>query len=242
MLSYRRFQNVETGEFSYAPAGRVGRFYNSVRKIKQFIFYNWKKFYIAHVTMTVAVAEEGVFAKELNRALTFIRMRLERDGVEFLYAAVKEVQYERLKKRGECVIHYHVLCFYSVAYAFPAAEEIEKSWGLGNVKITAPKLRLKVNSLVGYLSKYMGKGFEFEALDVKKGFSTSQVAQIYKLNPGRLQEVIKKVGVHGAKLLKCSFTKVWRPEVARLRERMILFDWWGKTLWVNAGVVYGEPF
>lgn len=242
MLSYRVFKHVGTGNLTYMPAGRVGRFYNSVRKILQFVKYNWDRFYVAHVTMTVAIAREGTFSEELNRALNFIRKRITREGEELHYVAVKEIQYERLRKRGERVIHYHVLCFYSKAYIFPAAEEIQESWGLGNVKITAPKLRNKVNSVVGYLSKYMGKGFEFESLEVKKGFSASQVPQIYKLSPGRLKQVVNKVGVYPANSLKCTFTRVWMSAIEGLREKKFLFDWWGESAWVNAGVVDGEPF
>ena len=242
--SYRVLNNLSGGDPLYLPAGRVGRFYNSVRKIIQYIHYNWKKYYLAHVTLTIADAKSTPEQIEaaLNRAKTFLRTRIHRQGEEVFYAAVPEIQKKRLEKYGESVLHYHVMCFYSKAYIFPDAREIQNSWKLGNVKITAPKIRFKVNALIGYLAKYMGKGFEFEALEVKKGFTCSQIPQIYKLRPARLGEVIQKYGVYTANALKCSFTKVWREGIEGLREKKVLINWWGQSNWVNGGLVYGEPF
>ena len=101
--------------------------------------------------------------------------------------AVKELQ-----ERG--AIHYHVLCVYSKPYVFPNSEDIADSWNLGFVKISAPKLRLKVDKIVGYLGKYIGKGYDYEALNTQKSFTASQIKQIYKLSTARLAEYC---GEHG---------------------------------------------
>ena len=98
------------------------------------------------------------------------------------------------KKYGEEAVHYHVLCIYSKPYVFPRAEEIAKSWRLGGVKITAPRIRVELNKIINYIGKYIGKGYEYEALNFKKSFTASQIKQIYKLTPKRLSFVMSKYG------------------------------------------------
>ena len=114
--------------------------------------------------------------------------------------AVKEPQ-----KRG--AIHYHVLCVYSKPFVFPSSDEIAASWKLGFVKITAPKIRLRLHSIAGYLGKYIGKGYEYETLELKKSFSASQIKQIYKLAPKRLAEVIVKYGKENAETFKMNISQ-----------------------------------
>ena len=94
-------------------------------------------------------------------------------------------------------------------YVFPHAEEIAKSWGLGGVKITAPRLSVRVNKIIGYIGKYIGKGYEYEALNFKKSFTASQIKQIYKLAPQRLAAVIKRFGKKAAEGFSCTYTKVF---------------------------------
>ena len=127
---------------------------------------------------------------------------MKRAGSDFKYIAVKEIQ-----DRG--AVHYHMLCIYSKPRIFPGSEEVAVSWRLGFVKIIAPKVRLKLYKIATYLGKYIGKGYEYEALDVKKSFTASQIKQIYKLSPNRLIEVIRRFGKDMAERLKCTYRKVF---------------------------------
>jgi hypothetical protein len=134
--------------------------------------------------------------------IQFIHLRLKRSGSDFKYIAVKELQ-----DRG--AIHYHVLCIYSKPYIFPSTDDVASSWRLGYVKISAPKIRLKLQSILKYIGKYIGKGYEYEELVSKKSFSESQIKQIYKLSPERLHEVIKMFGKERAESFACTYRKVY---------------------------------
>lgn len=123
---------------------------------------------------------------------------------------------------------------------FPNGEEIAKSWGLGSVKITAPKIRLELNKIISYIGKYIGKGYEYEALNFKKSFTASRIKQIYKLTPGRLSIVMSKYGKEKADTLKCTYRKVYEmfdngfEIVRRLIEEF-------PSVWSYEGVCH-EPF
>jgi len=208
-LNYRCFKNKNTGQVCYFPAGRYGNFLNSIKKLVSYVHYNIPKYYIVHLTLTLKRAELKIDFKHFHRVAQFIDVRLKRVDSDFKYIAVKEIQKERLEKYGEEAVHYHVLCFYSKPYVFPHAEEIAKSWGLGGVKITAPKLHVRINKIVSYIGKYIGKGYEFEALNFKKSFTASQIKQIYKLSPVRLANVIYKYGKDKADNFKCNYRKVY---------------------------------
>ena len=80
---------------------------------------------------------------------------------------------------------------------------------MGFVKITAPKVQNKVNRIAGYIGKYIGKGYEYEALDVRKSFTASQIKQIYKLKKDRLDQVMERYGKSMAERMECSFRKVY---------------------------------
>jgi hypothetical protein len=201
-LTYKMFRNKTTGQVFYAEAGRLGNFKNSLKKLVNYIRYNFAKYYVAHLTLTVAENVTEVDFKHLHRVLQFIAKRLKRSESDFKYVAVKELQ-----ERG--AIHYHILCVYSKPYVFPSSEEIAGSWRLGFVKITAPKLVIKVQKIASYIGKYIGKGYEYEALDVKKSFTASQIRQIYKLATKRLEMVIQKFGKSRAEEFKCTYTKVY---------------------------------
>lgn len=170
-LQFRKFRHKGNGQVCYVEAGRYGNFKNSLRKLVNYLSYNYMKYYIAHLTLTVAENVTEVDSKHLHRVLQFIDKRLKRADSDFKYVAVKEMQ-----DRG--AVHYHVLCVYSKPYLFPRSEEIYKSWRLGFVKITAPKIRMRVQKIANYIGKYIGKGYEYEALDVKKSFTASQIKQI----------------------------------------------------------------
>jgi len=188
---------------------------------------------MAHLILTVAENVPEIDFKHLHRALQFIDKRLERAGSDFKYVAVKEIQ-----DRG--ALHYHILCVYSKPYTFPSSDEIEKSWRLGFVKITAPKLRLRVEKIANYIGKYIGKGYEYEALDLKKSFTASQIKQIYKLAPKRLAEVVVKYGKEKSETFKCTYRKVYEmfDNGFRIAKRLIEEF---PSEWSYEGVVY-EPF
>ncbi|OGW47344.1 MAG: hypothetical protein A2Y66_01020 [Nitrospirae bacterium RBG_13_41_22] len=208
-LSFRKFRHKETGKVCFIPGDRYGNFLNRVKKLVNYVRYNIAKYYIVHLTLTLKEAAAEIDFKHFHRVMQFIDTRLKRADCDFNYIAVKKIQKERLEKYGEEAVHYHVLCIYSKPYVFPHAEEIAKSWKLGNVKITAPKLRLKLWKIVNYLGKYIGKGYEFETLNFKKSFTASQIKQIYKLSPRRLAEVFIKFGKDMAEQLKCTYRKVF---------------------------------
>jgi hypothetical protein len=180
-LNFRCFKNKNTGQVFYIPAGRYGNCINSVKKLASYVQYNMPKYYVAHLTLTLKKAESEIDFKHFHRVTQFIDTRLKRVGSDFKYIAVKEIQKERLEKYREEAVHYHVLCVYSKPYVFPHAEKIAKSWGLGGVKITAPKIRMRLNKIISYIGKYIGKGYEYESLNFKKSFTASQIKQIYKL-------------------------------------------------------------
>jgi len=201
-LTYKGFVNRITGQKVFIPGGRYGNFLNSIKKLVNYVRYNISRYYVAHVILTVAANVPEVDFKHLHRVTQFILQRLKRADSDFKYIAVKEVQV-----RG--AIHYHLLCVYSRPYVFPSSSEIEESWGLGFVKVTAPKVRIAVNKIAQYIGKYIGKGYEYEALERRKSFTASQIRQIYKLKPDRLDQVMKKFGKDVAENFKCTYRKVF---------------------------------
>lgn len=225
-IKWNRFHNKVTGQWSYAPAGRYANFQNSIKKIKQFVAYNFQKTYCAHVSLTIAdPLDQADYSKSLHRVQQFIARRLSRSNTQFKSIAVKENQ-----ERG--VLHFHMLCFYDKPYMFPDRDDIAESWGLGFVKITAPKGLNKVGKIINYISKYLGKGYEYTSLDVRKSFSASQIKQIYKLSKDRLKTVIETYGKEQADKFKCTYRKVYDGEQLVLEFL---------TNWVYWGKVY-EPF
>lgn len=232
-LNFRCFKNKTTGQVVYTEAGRLGNFKDHIKKLVSYVRYNIPRYYIAHLTLTVAENLPEIDFKDVHRVMQFIAQRLKRAGSDFKYVALKELQ-----ERG--AIHYHVLCVYSKPYVFPSSNEIASSWKLGFVKITAPKLRMKLNTIVGYIGKYIGKGYEYEQLEVKKSFTASQIKQIYKLSPARLSEVITKYGKEAAEKFKCTYRKVYEIlEVAPLRGKFLVMEF--PSEWDYVGL-YPEPF
>lgn len=201
-LRNRVFRHKVTGKLSYMPAGRYGNFLNSIKKLVNYVKHNYPKYYCAHLTLTVAENISEVHFKNLHRVTQFINQRLKRAGAEFKYVACKELQ-----ERG--AIHYHILCIYNKPYVFPSSDEIALSWKLGFVKITAPKVRMKLYKIAKYIGKYIGKGHEYEALESMKSFTASQIKQIYKLSPERLLDIIARFGKEQAEEFKCTYRKVF---------------------------------
>ena len=213
-LKFKCFKNKSTGQVVYAESGRFGNFKNSIKKLVSYIRYNIPRYYVAHLTLTVADNRPEIDPKDLHRVLQFIALRLKRAGSDFKYVSVKELQ-----ERG--AIHYHVLCVYSKPYVFPSSNDIASSWKLGFVKITAPKLRMRLNNIVGYIGKYIGKGYEYESLNTKKSFTASQIKQIYKLTPARLAVVLAQFGMERAESFKCTYRKIYEYTFSKKLEYVI---------------------
>jgi len=213
-LTFRRFKHKKTGQVIYAPTGRYGNFLDTIKKIVSYVRYNIPRYYVAHLTLTVSENISEVDFKHLHRVIQFVHLRLKRAGSDFKYVAVKELQ-----DRG--AVHYHVLCIYSKPYVFPSPDEVASSWRLGFVKITAPKIRLRLQSIAGYIGKYIGKGYEYNALEIKKSFTASQVRQIYKLSPKRLAEVIERFGKDEAEKFMCTYRRVYEVAFSKIREYVL---------------------
>ncbi|MBF0554398.1 MAG: hypothetical protein HQK96_07520 [Nitrospirae bacterium] len=208
-LWHKRFQNKKTGEIMNIPAGRYGNFRMAAKKIVQYTKYNMDRFYVVHLVLTVAENVSDVDMSNFHRVANFINQRLKRVGSDFKYIAVKELQ-----SRG--AIHFHVLCIYTKKYSFPDSGDIQKSWKLGFVKITTPGLmpkygrfRIRVEKIIAYLGKYIGKGYEYEELEAKKSFTASQIKQIYKLSDKRLNVVMETFGKEQAETFTCTYTRVY---------------------------------
>src|SRR3989304_1067215 len=86
-LRYRKFRHKDTGKVSYMPAGRYGNFINSIKKLVNFVRYNYPRYYCVHLTLTVAENISEVHFKHLHRVIQFINQRLKRAGAEFKYVA-----------------------------------------------------------------------------------------------------------------------------------------------------------
>ena len=110
-LTFRQLRNRVTGQVILIEAGRYGSFKNAIKKIVNYVRYNIKKYYLVHLTLTVAENVSEVPWDNLHRVLQFINQRLKRKGSDFKYVAVKELQ-----DRG--AIHYHILCIYSKKYIY----------------------------------------------------------------------------------------------------------------------------
>jgi hypothetical protein len=201
-LLYRQLINKVTGQVIHIETGRYGSFKNAIKKIVNYVRYNIGRYYLVHLTLTVAENVSEIHWKHLHRVLQFINQRLKREGSDFKYVAVKERQ-----DRG--AIHYHILCVYSKPYIFPSPADIEKSWGLGFIKITAPKVQMKLNKISGYIGKYIGKGYDYEALNMRKSFTASQIKSLYKMGANRIDELISEFGKKQAERFFCTYNKAY---------------------------------
>jgi len=84
-LSYKRFRNKETWEIWEIPEGRYGNFLAYVKKLTNYISINMPKFYVVHLTLTVAENVQEVNSDHLKRVTQFISQRLKRlDTMEIL--------------------------------------------------------------------------------------------------------------------------------------------------------------
>jgi hypothetical protein len=97
-------------------------------------------------------------------------------------------------------------------------------------------------------TQYIGKGYEYEALDLKKSFTASQIKQIYKLSPVRLAEVVRRFGKSMAEQFKCTYRKVFLEGYVEneIMGNKVLKPWKDLIMefpseWAYEGV-YDEPF
>ncbi len=89
-LTFRCFKNKITGQVCYIEAGRLGNFKNAIKKLVNYIRYNIPRYYVAHLTLTLAENESEIHYKHLHRVISFIQQRLKRSDSDFKYVAVKE--------------------------------------------------------------------------------------------------------------------------------------------------------
>ncbi|MEO5358457.1 MAG: hypothetical protein H7844_14340 [Nitrospirae bacterium YQR-1] len=233
-IKLKTFMHKTTGDKIYIPSGRLGSFQNTIKKMVNFVRHNFQKSYVVHLILTMRDNTKDIDFKEFDRLRAFIVNRIKKQGGFCKYVAVKERQ-----ERG--AIHYHVLFVYDKPYIFPSASDIAESWKLGFVKISAPKLRVKFQKLFNYIGKYIGKGYEYEELDVKKSFTASQIKQIYKLNAKRLLFCFDRFGKALSETYQCTFTKVYEYFKFEGRGGIKRYIHRFETDWVYLGEEY-EPF
>lgn len=107
---------------------------------------------------------------------------------------------------------------------------------------------MKLDRIVGYIGKYIGKGYEYEALDYRKSLTASQIKQIYKLSAERLKSVFDLFGKKLAEGFACTYRKVYLvgyevseilgKEVEKPFKKLIM-DF--PSEWVYQGI-YDAPF
>jgi len=75
---------------------QVWKFPKFNKNAGQLCQHNYPKYYVVHLTLTVAENVREVDFKHFHRVIQFINQRLKRDGAEFKYVACKDFQ-----KRGQ---------------------------------------------------------------------------------------------------------------------------------------------
>ena len=88
------------------------------------------------------------------------REQARRDGIDFRYEWVAELQLKRMRRRGESAeqcLHYHAIIWQPEGYAFPHPDT-RGWWEFGMTNVEAAR------NPVGYLAKYASKGTEGQAL------------------------------------------------------------------------------
>lgn len=81
-LKFRRFRHKITGKECFIPAGRYRNFHNAIKKLVNYVRHNYPRYYVVHLTLTVADNVSAVDFKHLHRVIQFINQRLKRAGVE----------------------------------------------------------------------------------------------------------------------------------------------------------------
>jgi len=230
LTRFSRFRNKVTGETIDILQGRAAHFKNACHKLSMYVRYNFKNPYIYHLTLTVAENLSSIDMAHYNRTLTYIRTKINRAGGSVKYIGVKEWQ-----DRG--AIHFHILFIVDKPYLFPDVNDIAVVWSLGFAKVTYPKVRMSLEKIMGYMGKYMGKGFEYGENGERKAFTASQIKGIYKLSEKKMVKLLKYYTLEFIQDLKCSYRRVWRQVGWRRREYLVEFQ----SDWEFVGVEY-VPF
>lgn len=111
------------------------------------------------VTLTYAPGHSWR-SRHITECVKAYRDQARRDGVEFRYEWVAELQLKRMRRRGESAaecLHYHALIWQPEGYSFPHPDS--RGWwdhGMSNVEVA--------RNPVGYLAKYASKGTDGEQL------------------------------------------------------------------------------
>lgn len=114
---------------------------------------------VAMWTLTYAPGREWS-PRHITECIKAAREQARRDGVEFRYEWVAELQTRRMRRRGELArqcLHYHVLVWMPEGYRFPLPDE-RGWWPHGMTRVEWAR------NPVGYLAKYASKGTGGEPL------------------------------------------------------------------------------
>jgi len=149
------------------------------------------------LTLTLSSVSADKTNKDLNKFITFLRLRFRRAGLPFWYIWVPEFQFKRYKTYGVWVLHFHFVilclkgalpnCYYDkVNYphikvktdgSLITARELFKFWSYGIVLCKYAWSK----SVYGYLSKYLLKERAdkigctgFPVLTGSRGYGSSQ--------------------------------------------------------------------
>jgi hypothetical protein len=98
--------------------------------------------------------------KHIAECINSYRQQAARDGVEFRYEWVAELQLKRMRRRGESAaecLHYHAIIWQPEGYRFPHPDT--RGWWTHGSTNAEP-----ARNPVGYLAKYASKGTEGERL------------------------------------------------------------------------------
>ncbi len=115
--------------------------------------------YVDLVTFTYAPGHSWR-PSHIRECMNLYRDQAARDGVDFRYEWVAELQLKRMRRRGESAaecLHYHAIIWQPEGYAFPHPDT--RGWWTHGMTNTE-----SARNPVGYLAKYASKGTEGEPL------------------------------------------------------------------------------
>ena len=118
--------------------------------------------------LTLTFAENMTDIQQANRHFHNFMKKLRYHHGAFEYVGVPQIQWQRYKKYGVKVWHYHVAVF---GLPYVPQKELVGEWGHGTVSIEAMEAYENPGS---YMCRYMGKDFAGEELTGHRRFFTSQ--------------------------------------------------------------------
>lgn len=146
-------QEQNTGEASYTS--RIDNARRAISQCKRVINSNAGKSSYPDKFVTVTFKEEETDLNRCNDLFKNFMKRLEyKLGKNVEYVAVPQIQWERYKKYGVKVWHYHILLF---GMDYVKNSDLREIWGHGFVRINAID---KITDVGSYVSRYMEKDFE----------------------------------------------------------------------------------